>query len=95
MVEVVVCGVVLCQHLAPKIILRCRDRSERMRAGENVFDLHFCPPGIIGGAEQIYVDRSKKTTRITMVRDILSCPNLVVDGVFIPNSCIGFVFLYV
>ncbi len=89
------CGVVLCQHPTLKITLCGRDRSESLRAGEKVFDLHFCPPGIKGGAEQIYVDRSKKTARITMVGDILSCPNLVVDGVFIPDSYIGFVFLYV
>jgi hypothetical protein len=95
LVEVVVCGVVLCQHPAPKITLRGRDRSESLRAGENVFDLHFCPPGIEGGAKQIYMDRSEKTARVTMVGDILGCPNLVVDGVFILDSYIGFVFLYV
>ena len=91
----VVCGVVLCQHPAPKITLHGKDRSESLRAGENVFDLHFCPPSIKGGAEQIYVDRSKKTARITMVGDILSYPKLVVDGVFIPDSYVCFVFLYV
>ncbi len=78
-----------------KITLCSRDRSESLRAGENVFGLHFCPPGIKGGAEQIYVDRSKKTARITMVGDILSYPKLVVDGVFIPDSYVCFVFLYV
>jgi hypothetical protein len=38
------------------------------------------------------MDRSKKTARIIMVGNILSCPNLVVDGIFIPipmlNCCL-------
>ncbi len=83
----------LCQHPAPKITLCSRGRSESLRAGENVFDLHFCPPSIKGGGEQIYVDRSEKTARITMVGNILSCPNLVVDGIFILDSYVNLVFL--
>jgi hypothetical protein len=66
-----------------------------LRDGENLLDIHFCPPGIEGGAKQIYGDRSKKTTRITMVGNILSFPHLVVDGIFIPDSYVEFVFLYV
>jgi hypothetical protein len=86
----VVCGVGLCQHLTPNFS-HCRyDKNGSLRARENVFDPHFCPPCIKEGAEQAYMYKIEKAARI-----IFGCPCLVVDEIFVPNSYIDFMFLHV
>ncbi len=47
------------------------------------------------GAEQVYVYRTKKAARITMVKNILGCPCFVVDWIFVPNSYIYLMYLHV
>ncbi len=89
------CKVVLCQHPAPKVFHGREGRNESLRAEENVFDLHNCPPGIEGETEQVYVHKIKKAAKITMVKNIFSCLCLVVDGIFIPNSYVKLLVLYV
>ncbi len=85
----------LCQHPTTIFTHQHRNRNESLKAGENVFDPHNCPSGIKEGAEQVYVYRAKKAARITMVKNILGYPCLVVDGIFVPNSYIYLMYLYV
>jgi hypothetical protein len=54
-VNMVVCGVVLRQHPTPNFSHRSCGKNGSLRAEENVFDPHFCPPGIEEGAEPEYV----------------------------------------
>jgi hypothetical protein len=60
---VVACEVVLCQHSAPIFSYGREGRNESLRAEENVFDPHNCPPGIKGGMKQVYVHKVKKATK--------------------------------
>ncbi len=39
--------------------------------------------------------RTEKAARITMVKNVLGCPCLVVDGIFAPNSYVYLMYLYV
>jgi hypothetical protein len=94
LVATVVCGVVLCQHPNPNLS-HCRcGKTGSVRAGENVFDPHFCPSDIDEGAKRVYVYRMERAANITMVQNIIGCPYLVVDGIIVPNSYIDFMILY-
>ena len=89
------CKVVLCQHPAPNFSQGCECRNESLRAEENVFDPHNCPPGIKGEMEQVYVHKIEKAAKLTMVKNIFTCPCLVVDGICVPNSYVKLLVLYV
>jgi hypothetical protein len=84
LVVVVVYLIVLCQHPTTISTNRRCGLNECLKAGENVFDLHNCTSGIKEEAEQVYVYRTKKAARITMVKNIINCPCLVLDGIFVP-----------
>jgi hypothetical protein len=48
--------------------------------------IYFCPSSIKEGAEQVYVCKIEKAAN--------GCPCLVVDGIYLPNSYIDFMFLH-
>jgi hypothetical protein len=89
LVVVVVYLVVLCQHPTTIFIHCCCGLNEHLKAGENVFDLHNCTSGIKEEVEQVYVYRTEKAARITMVKNIINCPCLVLDGIFVPSSYVN------
>ncbi len=89
------CEVVLCQHQASNFSHGREGKNESLRAEENVFNPHNCPPGIEGETEQVYVHKIEKAAKITMVKNFFSCPCLVVDGIFVPNSYVKLLVLYV
>jgi hypothetical protein len=41
-----------------------------------------------------YVYRMERAANITVVQNIFCCPYLVIDGIFVPDSYIDFIILY-
>ncbi len=62
--------VVLCQRPVSKICQFFCRINWHSNAGENASDLHCCTHGIIMGAEQLYLSRMAKATRMGMVLTI-------------------------